>query len=79
MDRPFPPGPKGPEDPEPGPTVTLSRKQAAAVAKIAATCSAVQVEDRGAAYKEVTRYGIEGEELDRRTVFPDGGLGTETE
>ena len=78
MDRPFPPGPKGPEDHGvPGPEVTLTRKQAQSVAELAARCSGVKVEDRGATYKRVTMFGVEGEEIGSRLIFPDGSYGTE--
>lgn len=80
MDRPFPPGPKGPEELEvPGPRVTLSRRQAQAVAELAADCSAVEVEERGAAYLNVKRFDDNKghEPFDERLIFPDGGYGTD--
>ena len=77
MDRPFPPGPMGPEESNvPGPALRLSRQQAQAVAQLADGTSAVRVEDRGACYFNVTRYNPEGEVVDERLIFPDGGYGT---
>ena len=75
MDRPFAPGPTGPEEHVPGPALILNRKQVAAVAHLAETCSAVRVEDRGAGYKRITGYGIKGEVLFERLITSDGRYG----
>jgi hypothetical protein len=77
MDRPFPPGPRGPEETNvPGPKLSLSPRQAKSIAELASRCSYLEVEDRGAGYREVTLYDAEGEQIDTRSVFPDGFYGT---
>jgi hypothetical protein len=77
MDRPFPPGPKGPEEANvPGPKLTLTPEQAKSVAELADRCSWVEVEDRGAGYREVRSFDAEGEQVDTRRIYPDGFYGT---
>jgi len=78
MDRPFPPGPRGPEEVNvPGPKVTVMPAQARAVKELSDRCSYVTVEDRGQSYLEVEMFGPEGEQLGKRRVYPDGFYGTE--
>jgi hypothetical protein len=76
MDRPFPPGPKGPEEMNvPGAAVKLTSKQAKSVAELAERCSYVEVEDRGRFHREVRMFDAEGKQTDTRWVFPDGDYG----
>jgi hypothetical protein len=77
LDRPFPPGPRGPEERNvPGPAFTLTPEQAQAVAELAGRCSYVEVEDRGAGYRLVRLFDAQGQEVTEHTVFPDGQYGT---
>ena len=77
MDRPFPPGPKGPAETNvSGPKITLTPEQAKSVHEFADRCSYVTVEERGASYLQVTTFDAEGAEIGGRRIFPDGGYGT---
>jgi hypothetical protein len=76
MDRPFPPGPRGPEESNvPGPKIKLTPEQARTVLDLAERCSYIWVEDRGDSYLKVTMFDPEGGQQER-LIFQDGGCGT---
>ena len=58
----------------PGAIVGLAPKQARAVAGLAENASYVEVEDRGAGYRAITSFDQDGDEIDRRQLFPDGSI-----
>lgn len=71
----YPPGPRGPEDAEPGPRVTLTAEQARFLGRYIEQldrASAVQIEERGAGYSELTVFDPEGAVIEERLVFPTG-------
>ena len=55
--------------------VGLAPKQAKAIAELAEHAAYVEVEDRGAGYREITSFDTDGNEIDRRQVLPDGSYG----
>ena len=73
MDRPFPPGPKGPEEMNvPGPKLTLTTEQVKSVAEMAKRCSHLEIEDRGGGYLKVRSFDRKGEPIDERWVDSGG-------
>jgi hypothetical protein len=69
----YPPGPRGPEDDTPGPHIGMSLEQARFVGHYIDTIDgarSVAIEERGDAYLEVTLFDRDGQEIERRTVFP---------
>jgi hypothetical protein len=75
----YPPGPRGPEDQEPGVRLDLGPDQLAWVQRLVEKTpgtSNVQIEDRGAGYFRVT-LTRDGKVLEERTVFPIIGQFTE--
>jgi hypothetical protein len=55
--------------------VALAPKQAMTIAELAEHAAYVEVEDRGAGYRAITSFDTDGDEIDRRQVFPDGSYG----
>ncbi len=69
----YPPGPRGPEDPTPGPRLSMSREQARFIGLYVGGvdgASSVDIESRGAGYLQLTVFDKEGVEIEERTVFP---------
>lgn len=76
----YPPGPRGPEDPEPGAQLTMGPDQLAWIARLVEKTpevSSVSVEDRGAGYFRVCLEDREQQVIVERVVFPIIGQFTE--
>ena len=71
----YPPGPRGPEDPEPGVRLDLTAGQVIFIGRYIATvdrASGVRIEDRGAGYFHLTVTDPYGAVIDEYPVFPTG-------
>jgi hypothetical protein len=68
----YPPGPRGPEDLEPGARFILNRGQIAAMAAIVAAhrSSTFELEQRGDGYFKLRVIDAEGNRTEEHTIFP---------